>query len=36
MSQPDIPASNGIVDVVDHVLVPPNFSASLNTTPTPR
>ncbi|WP_414516864.1 fasciclin domain-containing protein [Nostoc sp. PCC 9305] len=34
--QPDIPASNGIVHVVDQVLLPPNFSASLNTTPTPR
>ncbi|MBN3881279.1 MULTISPECIES: fasciclin domain-containing protein [unclassified Nostoc] len=36
VSQPDIPASNGIVHVVDQVLLPPNFSASLNTTPTPR
>ncbi|MEH1811238.1 fasciclin domain-containing protein [Nostoc sp.] len=36
VTQPDIPASNGIVHVVDHVLVPPNFPASLNTTPTPR
>ncbi|MEH1951126.1 MAG: fasciclin domain-containing protein [Nostoc sp.] len=36
VTQPDIPASNSIVHVVDRVLVPPNFSASLNTTPTPR
>ncbi|MHC5740295.1 MAG: fasciclin domain-containing protein [Nostoc sp.] len=36
VSQPDIPASNGIVHVVDQVLLPPNFSASLNTTPTPQ
>ncbi|MEH2042338.1 fasciclin domain-containing protein [Nostoc sp.] len=36
VTQPDIPASNGIVHVVDQVLVPPNFPASLNTTPTPR
>ncbi|MBD2559897.1 MULTISPECIES: fasciclin domain-containing protein [Nostoc] len=36
VAQPDIPASNGIVHVVDQVLLPPNFPASLNTTPTPR
>ncbi|MEH2169785.1 MAG: fasciclin domain-containing protein [Nostoc sp.] len=36
VTQPDIPASNGIVHVVDQVLLPPNFPASLNTTPTPR
>ncbi|MHC0064291.1 fasciclin domain-containing protein [Nostoc sp. UIC 10890] len=36
VTQPDIPASNGIVHVVDQVLLPPNFAASLNTTPTPR
>lgn len=36
VTQPDIPASNGIVHVVDRVLLPPNFPTSLNTTPTPR
>jgi len=36
VSQPDIPASNGIVHVVDKVILPPNFPASLNATPTPR
>ncbi|MEH2229654.1 MAG: fasciclin domain-containing protein [Nostoc sp.] len=36
VSQPDIPASNGIVHVVDQVLLPPDLSASLKTTPTPR
>ena len=36
VTQPDIPASNGIVHVVDQVLLPPNFPASLNTTLTPR
>ncbi|MBN3887188.1 MAG: fasciclin domain-containing protein [Nostoc sp.] len=36
VTQPDIPASNGIVHVVDRVLLPPNFSTNLNTTPTPR
>ncbi|MEH2269399.1 MAG: fasciclin domain-containing protein [Nostoc sp.] len=36
VTQPDIPASNGIVHVVDRVLLPPNFPTNLNTTPTPR
>ncbi|MGF1934558.1 MAG: fasciclin domain-containing protein [Nostoc sp. ChiQUE02] len=36
VTQPDIPASNGIVHIVDQVLLPPNFPTSLNTTPTPR
>ncbi|MEH2123381.1 fasciclin domain-containing protein [Nostoc sp.] len=36
VTQPDIPASNGIVHVVDRALVPPNFPTSLNTTPIPR
>ncbi|MEH1971629.1 MAG: fasciclin domain-containing protein [Nostoc sp.] len=36
VTQPDIPASNGIVHVVDRVLLPPTFSTNLNTTPTPR
>ncbi|NDJ21467.1 fasciclin domain-containing protein [Nostoc sp. B(2019)] len=36
VTQPDIPASNGIVHVVDKVILPPNFPASLNATPTPR
>ena len=36
VTQPDIPASNGIVHVIDQVLLPPDFPASLNTTPTPR
>ncbi|MDF5711947.1 MAG: fasciclin domain-containing protein [Nostoc sp. S4] len=36
VTQPDIPASNGIVHIVDKVILPPNFSASLNSTPTPR
>ncbi|MEH2149354.1 fasciclin domain-containing protein [Nostoc sp.] len=36
VTQPDIPASNGIVHVVDRVLMPPNFPTNLNTTPTPR
>lgn len=36
VTQPDIPASNGIVHIVDQVLLPPNFPSSLKTTPTPR
>ncbi|MDZ8083452.1 MAG: fasciclin domain-containing protein [Nostoc sp. SerVER01] len=36
VTQPDIPASNGIVHIVDKVILPPNFPASLNATPTPR
>lgn len=36
VTQPDIPASNGIVHIVDQVLLPPNFPPSLKTTPTPR
>ncbi len=36
VTQPDIPASNGIVHIVDRVILPPNFPASLNATPTPR
>lgn len=36
VTQPDISASNGIVHVVDKVILPPNFPASLNATPTPR
>lgn len=36
VTQPDIPASNGIVHIVDQVLLPPNFPANLNNTPTPR
>ncbi|WP_375505964.1 fasciclin domain-containing protein [uncultured Nostoc sp.] len=35
VTQPDIPASNGIVHIVDQVLLPPNFPPSLKTTPTP-
>ncbi|MFN6514426.1 MAG: fasciclin domain-containing protein [Nostoc sp. CreGUA01] len=35
VTQPDIPASNGIVHIVDQVILPPNFPASLNATPTP-
>ncbi|MEH1840259.1 MAG: fasciclin domain-containing protein [Nostoc sp.] len=35
VTQPDIPASNGIVHIVDQVLMPPNFLSSLKTTPTP-
>lgn len=34
VTQADIPASNGIVHVVDKLILPPNFPASLNTTPT--
>lgn len=33
--QADIPASNGIVHVVDKVILPPNFPASFNTKTTP-
>ena len=36
VTQPDIPASNGIVHIVDQVLLPPNFPPNLKTTPTPR
>ncbi|MEH1846661.1 MAG: fasciclin domain-containing protein [Nostoc sp.] len=36
VTQSDIPASNGIVHIVDQVLLPPNLPASLNTTPTPQ
>ncbi|MBX9253910.1 fasciclin domain-containing protein [Desmonostoc muscorum CCALA 125] len=36
VTQPDIPASNGIVHIVDRVILPPNFPASLTATPTPR
>ncbi|WP_100902916.1 fasciclin domain-containing protein [Nostoc flagelliforme] len=36
VTQPDIPASNGIVHIVDQVLLPPNFPSSVKTTPTPR
>ncbi|MBW4453153.1 MAG: fasciclin domain-containing protein [Nostoc indistinguendum CM1-VF10] len=36
VTQPDIPASNGIVHIVDQVLLPPNFPTNLNNTPTPR
>ncbi|MBD6615154.1 fasciclin domain-containing protein [Komarekiella sp. 'clone 1'] len=36
VTQPDIPASNGVVHVVDKVILPPNFPASLKATPTPR
>ncbi len=36
VTQPDIPASNGIVHIVDRVLLPPNFPPNLKTTPTPR
>ena len=35
VTQPDIPASNGIVHIVDQVLLPPSFPPSLKTTPTP-
>ncbi|MBH8554329.1 fasciclin domain-containing protein [Nostocaceae cyanobacterium CENA357] len=35
VTQADIPASNGIVHIVDKVILPPNFPASFNTTPTP-
>ncbi|WP_427160820.1 fasciclin domain-containing protein [Aliinostoc sp. HNIBRCY26] len=34
VTQADIPASNGIVHVVDKVILPPDFSNSLNTAPT--
>ncbi|MDZ8186599.1 MAG: fasciclin domain-containing protein [Nostoc sp. ChiSLP02] len=36
VTQPDIPATNGIVHVVDRVLLPPNFPTSLNATPKQR
>lgn len=36
VTQPDIPASNGIVHIVDQVLLPPNFPPNLKTAPTPR
>lgn len=36
VTQPDIPASNGIVHIVDQVLLPPNFPSNLKTAPTPR
>ncbi|MCC5643429.1 fasciclin domain-containing protein [Nostoc sp. CHAB 5824] len=36
VTQPNIPASNGIIHIVDQVLLPPNFPPSLKTTPTPR
>lgn len=36
VTQADIPASNGVVHVVDKVILPPNFPPSVNTTPTPR
>ena len=35
VTQADIPASNGIVHIVDKVILPPNFPASLNTKSTP-
>ncbi len=35
VTQADIPANNGIVHIVDQVILPPNFPASFNTTPTP-
>ncbi|RCJ39133.1 beta-Ig-H3/fasciclin [Nostoc minutum NIES-26] len=35
VTQADIPASNGIVHIVDKVILPPNFPASFNTKPTP-
>ncbi|MDF5735623.1 fasciclin domain-containing protein [Nostoc sp.] len=35
VTQPDIPASNDIVHLVDQVLLPLNFPASLNTSPRP-
>lgn len=35
VTQADIPASNGIVHVVDQVILPPNFPKDVNPTPTP-
>lgn len=35
VTQADIPASNGIVHIVDKVILPPNFPASFNAKPTP-
>lgn len=35
VTQADIPASNGIVHIVDKVILPPNFPASFNTKSTP-
>ncbi len=36
VTQADIPASNGVVHVVDRVILPPNFPATVNTSPTPQ
>jgi uncharacterized surface protein with fasciclin (FAS1) repeats len=36
VTQADIPASNGIVHVVDKVILPPNTPVTPNTSPTPR
>ncbi|MBD2250137.1 fasciclin domain-containing protein [Nostoc parmelioides] len=36
VTQADIPASNGIVHVVDKVILPPNVPNNANTTPTPQ
>jgi uncharacterized surface protein with fasciclin (FAS1) repeats len=36
VTQADIPASNGVVHVVDKVILPPNFQVSPTSSPTPQ